>query len=158
MGDATMSVFRTTSLCLMALMILSACSAAPKSSKPQEVPKSSQPQDAPKSGKPQGANKGGALYSMGITNYEEGEYDLAEKNLKSALTLGLADPGDKIKAHKYLAFLYCVSGRHTLCQNEFKKAFDIDPGFTLSPAEIGHPIWQPVYDKVKSRMTPAKNK
>ena len=72
--------------------------------------------------------------------------------------MGLADPGDKITAHKYLAFLYCVSARKTLCKKEFKKAFEIDPGFTLSPAEEGHPMWQPVYRQVKNQMTPVKKK
>jgi Tfp pilus assembly protein PilF len=142
-----MSFFRTVALCMMALIILAACSFAPKPIKPQEIPKSSKPADL---------NKGSSFYFTGITYYEEGEYADAEKNLKFALTLGLADPEDNIKAHKFLAFLYCTSERQTLCENEFKKAFEIDPGFTLSPAESGHPMWQPAYDKVKSQMTPGK--
>jgi tetratricopeptide (TPR) repeat protein len=142
-----MSVFRTNALFMLTLIFLAACSFAPKWSKPQDVPKSN---------KIQNSNNGSVLYAAGIANYEEGEYDLAEKNLNSALALGLAEPGDNIMAHKYLAFLYCVSGRQSLCQMEFKKAFELDPGFTLSPAEAGHPIWQPAYDKVKNQMMPVK--
>jgi Tfp pilus assembly protein PilF len=155
-GEATMPVFRTSVLFMVTLIILSACSFAHKAGKPQDAPKSGKTQEAPKSAKTPDSNKGGALYAAGIAHYEEGEYDLAEKNLNSALALGLADSEDKIKAHKYLAFLYCVSGRQTLCQKEFKKAFELDPAFTLSPAEAGHPIWQPVYDNVKGQMTPVK--
>jgi Tfp pilus assembly protein PilF len=155
-GGATMTAFRTNAIFIVTLIILAACSSAQKTGKTQDVPKPSKTQDVPKPSKPQDLNKGRALYVAGITNYEEGEYELAEKNLKSALALGLADPIDKIMAHKYLAFLYCVSGRHTLCKKEFKKAFELDPDFTLSPAETGHPIWQPVYDNVKSQMTPVK--
>ena len=142
-----MSFFRTIVLCMMTLIILAACSSAPKPGKPQDIPKSSKPEDL---------NRGSSFYFTGITYYEEGEYEAAEKNLKFALTLGLSDPEDNKKAHKFLAFLYCVSERQALCENEFKKAFEIDPGFTLSPAESGHPMWQPVYDKVKSQMTPVK--
>ena len=142
-----MSFLRTIALCMVTLTIFAACSFAPRTVKPQDIPKSSKPEDG---------NKGGSFYSSGITYYEEGEYELAEKNLKFALTLGLADPEENKKAHKFLAFLYCVSERQALCQNEFIKVFELDPGFTLSPAESGHPMWQPVYDKVKSQMTPVK--
>lgn len=142
-----MSFFRTIALCMMALIVLSACSAAPKQVKPQDIPKSSKSEDL---------NKGSSFYFAGITYYEEGQYEDAEKNLKFALNLGLTDPQEIKKAHKFLAFLYCVSERQALCETEFKKAFELDPGFTLSPAESGHPMWQPVYDKVKSQMTPVK--
>jgi len=36
--------------------------------------------------------------------------------------------------------------------------FEIDPGFTLSPAETGHPIWQPVYNKAKRQITTGQKK
>ena len=142
-----MSFFRTIALCMMTLIVLSACSSAPKPVKPQDIPKLSKPEDL---------NKGRSFYVAGITYYEEGQYEDAEKNLRLALTLGLADPEDNRNAHKYLAFIYCVSDRRQLCESEFKKVFEIDPGFTLSPAESGHPMWQPVYDKVKSQMSQIK--
>ncbi len=144
-----MTFFRTIVLCMVTLILFTACSFAPKPGKLQEMPKSSKPEDL---------NKGSSFYFTGITYYEEGEYADAEKNLKLALGLGLADTKNKIKAHKYLAFLYCSTERQALCENEFKQAFDIDPGFTLSPAESGHPMWQPVYDKVKSQMASAYKK
>ena len=144
-----MSFFRTIAICMMPLILLTACSTAPKPGKPQDIPKTSRPEDL---------NRGGSFYDAGITYYEEGEYEAAEKNLKFALTLGLALPEDNTKAHKFLAFLYCSSERRTLCENEFKKAFEINPGFTLSPGESGHPMWQPVYDKVKNQITPAGKK
>ncbi len=142
-----MSFFRAIALCMMTLILLAGCSFISKPGKPRDIPKSSKPVDL---------NRGSSFYSAGITYYEEGEYESAEKNLKLALTLGLANPEDNKNAHKFLAFLYCVSDRQTLAETEFKKAFEIDPGFSLSPAESGHPMWQPVYDKVKSQMTPVK--
>jgi Tfp pilus assembly protein PilF len=144
-----MSLFRTITLCMMSLFFLSGCFFSPKPGKPQDIPKSSKPEDL---------NRGGSFYSSGINYYEEGEYESAEKNLKLALTLGLANPEDNKNAHKYLAFIYCTSDRQTLCESEFKKVFEIDPNFTLSPAESGHPMWQPVYDRVKSQMAPINKK
>ena len=142
-----MSLFRTIALSMMALIFLSGCFFAPKPGKPQDNLKSSKPEDL---------NRGGSFYSSGINYYEEGEYESAEKNLKLALSLGLANSEDIKNAHKFLAFIYCTSDRQALCKTEFKKAFEIDPNFTLSPAESGHPMWQPAYDKIKSQMTPGK--
>ena len=138
------------------IFILAGCSSVPKPTKPVVLDKPEVLAEPEALVKPKDLNPGGPLFSAGIASYENGKYPLAEKNLKGALDLGLADPGDKVTAHKYLAFLYCVSSRKTLCREEFKKAFELNPGFTLSPAETGHPMWQPVYDKVKDQMQPIK--
>ena len=76
--------------------------------------------------------------------------------ISSIKSVNFKYPENNKKAHKFLAFIYCASERRALCENEFKQAFDIDPGFTLSPAESGHPMWQPAYDMVKSRIAPVK--
>mgnify|MGYP001549986536 CR=1 FL=1 len=57
---------------------------------------------------------------------------------------------DQIKAHKYLAFIDCVSGRQPQCREEFRKALDIDPNLELQPNEAGHPTWGPVFRSVKA--------
>jgi hypothetical protein len=150
--------YRTVAIWGMALILLSSCSYVPKWSKKTDVSPPDTTQTTVKSKKLSDSNKGAPLLTAGITQYEAGEYELAENNLKSALTLGLADPTDQITAHKYLAFLYCISGLEALCQMEFAKIFDIDPQFTLSPAETGHPMWQPVYDKVKNQTTLGQKK
>jgi Tfp pilus assembly protein PilF len=87
----------------------------------------------------------------GIKNYDEGDYKTATKALQTALNMGLTDLDDQVKAHKYLAFINCISGREKQCRDEFRKVLDIDPGFTLEPAEAGHPSWGPVFRSVKSR-------
>jgi Tfp pilus assembly protein PilF len=122
----------------MIILVLSACATGPQPTKLAET------------------NRGATLLSAGITSYEEGEYDLADKNLKQALKLGLAAKADQIKAHKFLAFIYCISGRPALGEAEFRKAFELDPKFALDPAEAGHPLWGPVYLKVKASMVPVK--
>jgi Tfp pilus assembly protein PilF len=86
----------------------------------------------------------------GIRSYEDGEYKVAAKQLQVALDLGLDTKRDQAKAHKYLAFIVCVSGREKSCRDEFQKALDADPEFELEPAEAGHPIWGPVLRSVKA--------
>ena len=94
----------------------------------------------------------------GIKNYEDGEYKIATKEFQTALSLGLTARGDEAKAHKYLAFINCVSGRPNGCREEFRKAFVADPSFDLTPAEAGHPMWGPVFRSVKTAVSKAKPK
>ena len=101
-------------------------------------------------------NKATALFNTGIKCYEEGKYNYAEKNLKAALKLDLLDTTDQVAANKYLAFIYSVSNRKTLGRKAFEKAFELDPNFTLSPAEAGHPLWGPIYRSVKAKFNPNK--
>lgn len=101
-------------------------------------------------------SEGEQKLSAGIKSYEEGKYKDSAKLLQEALTKGLPDKADQVKAHKYLAFIYCVSGRNKECTNEFKKALELDPNFELQAAEAGHPLWGPVYRSVKgAKATPA---
>jgi Tfp pilus assembly protein PilF len=88
----------------------------------------------------------------GIKSYEEGEYKSAGKSLQDALTAGLPRKTDSATVHKYLAFIACGSGDTKKCRGEFQKAFADDPGFALSAAEAGHPVWGPVYQGVRDQM------
>ena len=89
--------------------------------------------------------------SAGIKSYDQGKYAEARKNLTSALDDGLTFKSDRIKAHKYLAFIYCVTGKERQCRDEFRKVLEIDPNFELQPAEAGHPLWGPVFRSVKKK-------
>lgn len=84
----------------------------------------------------------------GLREYEDGQFDRAEQSLRSALALGLRDARDVAVAHKYLAFLACAFNRLAECEQQFRAAFAADASFALSDAEIGHPIWGPVYRRV----------
>jgi Tfp pilus assembly protein PilF len=88
--------------------------------------------------------------STGIQNYEDGNYKTAAKNLQNALDLGLTFDSDTVQAHKYLAFIHCLSNREKQCHDEFRKALDKDSNFDLEPAEAGHPIWGPAFRTVKA--------
>lgn len=84
---------------------------------------------------------GEPLVTAAIFHFEEGNYAKAEQLLRSSLSAGLPSGAERAQAHKYLAFIYCVTERHARCREEFRRALKADPAFSLSAAEAGHPIW-----------------
>ena len=86
---------------------------------------------------------------QGIAFYEEGDYRAAARRLMFALEEGLTTP-DRVQAHKYLAFVACVSGHQLTCREEFSIALKLDSSFELDEAEAGHPIWGPVFRAAKA--------
>ena len=96
-----------------------------------------------------GATRGEPALANGIRQYEEGSYPAAAENLHLALFQGLTSE-NRVRAHKYLAFINCVSNRPSACMDEFGRALAINPNLTLSAAEEGHPIWGPVFRAVKA--------
>lgn len=94
--------------------------------------------------------KGGQDLAAGIKQYEDANYGEAARLLQSSLDQGLGKD-DQVKAHKYLAFIHCVSGREQRCRDEFRSALKIDPSFELAANEAGHPIWGPAFRSAKSR-------
>jgi hypothetical protein len=90
--------------------------------------------------------------ATGVKQYEAGEYEAALKNLTTALDHGLLARAEQARARKFLAFVHCIAGRDTPCRDEFRKAFEIYPDFSLAAAEDGHPIWGPVYRDVRTQL------
>ncbi|MGH6611048.1 MAG: TssQ family T6SS-associated lipoprotein [Burkholderiaceae bacterium] len=89
----------------------------------------------------------------GMRFYEDGQYERAEVMLKRALADGLLDRYDVAVANKHLAFIACAYDRPTECESSFRAAFAADPAFKLSDAEVGHPLWGPVYKRVAAEKT-----
>ena len=100
------------------------------------------------------------MVNNGIRNYEDGNYATSIATLQSLVNHKDATKGEKIIAYKYLAFNHCISSaeskdyRERMCRESFKKAFELNPSFNLSPAEAGHPVWGPIFSSVKN--TPKK--
>jgi len=90
----------------------------------------------------------------GMRFYEEGQYERAETSFRRALTDGLKDSHDAAMASKHLAFIACAYNRLAECESAFRAAFAADPDFRLTDAEVGHPIWGPVYKRVASEQPP----
>jgi hypothetical protein len=84
----------------------------------------------------------------GIALYDKGDYNGAIKKL-AAVNVPAAPKATQLAALKYTAFSYCLTNRQTLCRQQFDKALKIDPAFDLEPGEKGHPLWGPVFAKVK---------
>lgn len=129
---------RMTIVLLAAAMLLAGCESAPVKQMQRDFRALFQD------------HKGEADLDAGIRSYENANYSESAKQLQSALDQGLGKPG-QLEAHKYLAFIHCVSGRQAQCRNEFRKALAVDSDFQLKPAEAGHPIWGPVFAKEKAR-------
>jgi len=121
---------------LMALPLLAACQSEPM-------------RDIQRSIKEVFEYKGEPALAKGVRLYEDGNYVQSARSLQQALEQGLSKQ-DRVKAHKYLAFIDCAAGRENLCRDEFRAALDIDPSMQLDAAEAGHPIWGPVFRSVKA--------
>lgn len=89
----------------------------------------------------------------GIRYYDDGQYALAEVQLRKALTTGLVEARDRASAHKLLAFITCTSEHMADCAAQFSAARAADPQFQLSRSEQGHPVWGPVYRRALAPST-----
>ena len=94
-------------------------------------------------------NRGEAALAVGLKQYEDGRYAESLKNLQTAIGQGLSD-GDRVNAHKHVAFIHCAANRERACRDEFRRALRVDPAMELAPAEAGHPIWGPIFRSVKA--------
>jgi Tfp pilus assembly protein PilF len=91
---------------------------------------------------------GEAELKQAIKDYEDGRLPQASAGFQSALDAGLSR-NDEVTAHKYLAFIYCVTKRDRQCRAHFRMALELNPQFELSPTEAGHPMWGPVFRSAK---------
>lgn len=87
----------------------------------------------------------------GINLFNNGDYNGAIKRLSTASEIwaGGVEQAIQLEALKYTAFSYCVTSRQTLCKAQFEKALKLNPAFDLAPGEKGHPLWGPIFDRVK---------
>lgn len=88
---------------------------------------------------------------VGVKAYEDGEYPYAARLLQTSLDAGLRGTTNRVRAHKYLAFLHCATNRIQQCRDEFRKILEIDSSFDLREDESGHPVWGPVFRSVKGK-------
>ena len=128
--------------------LASGCAELQKGTQESAPPKPAAPQIT----ESQLRERANAQLQQGVTQYQAGEYENALKTLTASLDHGLLAKPDQSRARKLIAFIHCVSGRENLCRDEFRKAFEINPEFALTPAEDGHPIWGPIYRDVRTQL------
>ncbi len=88
---------------------------------------------------------------IGVKEYEEGNYVTSTNALEAVLATKTASRAQKIRANKYMAFISCISSHEKSCREYFKNILELNPDFNLSAAEVGHPIWGPVFQSVKPK-------
>ncbi len=84
-----------------------------------------------------------------IGAYDRGEFGAAIRQLNPMTTDGSLDPAQLLRALKVLAFSQCSAGSTTACRQTFERAFRADPQFELAPAERGHPVWGPQFERAR---------
>ena len=101
---------------------------------------------------------GGRALADGVGLYDAGDFNGAIKRLLGAKEIWndsttTSALSNKVAAHKYLAFSYCVTNRRTQCRKHFVDAIKLDAGFTLEPAEKTHPVWGPEFERAKKQVS-----
>jgi tetratricopeptide (TPR) repeat protein len=94
------------------------------------------------------------MMNEAATAYDKADYNGAIKIYGDALkeTIPL---DEQLKAHKFIAFSYCLTARQVLCRQEFERLLQKKADFDLAPAEAGHPSWGPSFRQAKARQRPA---
>jgi len=95
----------------------------------------------------------------GVGLYDAGDFNGAIKQLLGAKAIweDTTTPGglaNRLAAHKYIAFSYCVTNRRPQCRQQFVDAIKLDPDFQLEPAEKTHPVWGPEFERAKVQAKP----
>lgn len=94
--------------------------------------------------KPQQLTPAQIKLEAGKANFQNGEYGAAETAFLDS-SIWQDNKSTQVESLKYLAFIYCVTERITLCRHSFYKALQLDPGFELTSAESTHPLWGPEF-------------
>ncbi|MDQ3028013.1 MAG: TssQ family T6SS-associated lipoprotein [Pseudomonadota bacterium] len=140
----------TRALPFALLLLVAACAEMPKLGGTQEP--AAQKPAAPQITEDTLRTRARDHLAQGVKQYEAGEYDNAARSLGAALDHGLLAKAEQARARKLMAFMHCANGRESHCRDEFRKAFEIHPEFTLTSAEDGHPVWGPVYRSVRTQL------
>jgi len=98
----------------------------------------------------------GRALAEGVGMYDAGNFNGAIKRLLGAKEIWddstTADAlSNKLAAHKYIAFSYCVTNRRTQCRKHFVDAIKLNADFRLEPTEKTHPVWGPEFERAKKQ-------
>lgn len=160
-------MLKTNLILLSLLLLLGACSSPgikKINTKIDEVlgqMKSDEPAEKtppPPPAAPSAPRKSEQNLTLGIKNYEDGNYQAAAGYFQNALGDTSLTLAEQVTAHKFLAFIYCVSGEKLACRGAFKKVLALNPKFELSASEAGHPIWGPVFREVQAEAAAKKGR
>jgi len=143
---------------VLVILVLAGCATTAPEPTPPPEPVAVVAEPAPKTEEPPpppAVKPGAGSLTKGIEAYENSQYKASRTLLRSALDSGL-ETADQVIAHKHLAFIACAGGQRDTCKTHFRKAFAIDPDFTLSRTEAGHPVWGKAFREVKAEQQKKK--
>ncbi|OZI37325.1 hypothetical protein CAL29_02585 [Bordetella genomosp. 10] len=83
-------------------------------------------------------------------DYNAGKYGDVVRTVATSGELAGSTPAVVVESLKLQAFSYCIINYQTLCQDDFTRILAIEPDFTLTPAEQGHPKWGPAFRAAKA--------
>jgi hypothetical protein len=91
--------------------------------------------------------------ATGVASFERGNFRGAISQLTPlAANESALDSAQRLRALKFLAFAHCSSpgaAAKVACRETFERAFRLNAGFELAPAERGHPDWQTTFDQAR---------
>ena len=98
----------------------------------------------------------GRALADGVGMYDAGNFNGAIKRLLGAKEIwddstGADALSNKLAAHKYIAFSYCVTNRRTQCRKHFVDAIKLDANFKLEPTEKTHPVWGAEFERAQKQ-------
>lgn len=148
--------------CVVAATVLAGC-AAPPPPKPMPATVATQPAPVPRPVvpaaptappvpaapvviEPSASEK--ALASA-LASFDRGDYPGAIRQLTPLSTDSALDTASQLRTLKTLAFAQCLTRAITPCRQTFERAFRLDGKFDLAPAERGHPVWGPQFDRAR---------
>ena len=83
-------------------------------------------------------------------DYAAGRYGEVVRGVARSGELAEAPRATRIEAMKLQAFSYCLTRHAALCEDQFRRILALDPAFTLTGTEQGHPQWQPAFDAARA--------
>jgi hypothetical protein len=107
---------------------------------------------------PKEPSPGEKALAAATASYDRGEYAPAIRQLTPLTTDGSLDQANQLQALKLLAFSECLSRKITACRKTFERAFRLDHQFDLAPAEKGHPVWGPQFERARKAVTGVRAK
>lgn len=149
-------------LAVMAATLVAGCAAPPpaaKSSYPPAAPPAPAPRPAPTPPpapapppaapvvrEPSASEK---ALAAALETFDRGDYPAAIRQLTPLGGDTALDKESQLRALRSLAFAQCLTRAVVPCRQTFERAFRLDNRFDLAPAERGHPIWGPQFERAR---------
>lgn len=84
-----------------------------------------------------------------LETFDRGDYPAAIRQLTPLGGDPTLDKEGQLRALRSLAFAQCLTRATVACRQTFERAFRLDSRFDLAPAERGHPIWGPQFERAR---------